>query len=114
MARMARLKKRSHQWVDARSLALAQRIAAKIMDDPSLVDRARDNLARWASRLDAWPAALREWKEMLANASVEEILSALLADDEEGRRRRQSSPFTGILSPAERKAVFDEYEAIGA
>ena len=108
------LRKRSHEWIDARSLAMAEAIAEKIRRDPSLVDRARENLSRRKERLAQWPKALEEWEEILASFSLEEILSALLSDGEDGRRRRQSSPFTGILSPEERKVIFERYEEIGA
>jgi len=87
--------------------------AAKTCRDPSLVDIARENLRRWRATLQPWPKALEEWEHILAQPSVDRIVDALVADDEEGRRRRQSSPFAGVLSEEERLAVFREYETIG-
>jgi hypothetical protein len=99
-------RKRSHQWIDARSLALARAVAAKISRNPSLLDIARGNLQRWRGTVQPWPGALEEWEQILAEPSVDAIVSALVADDEEGRRRRQSSPFAGVLSGEERGAIF--------
>ena len=99
--------------MDARSLALAQAVAEKIRRDPSRLQRALENLVRWKKRREIWPACLKEWEEILARRSIDEVLAILVEDSEEGRRRRQSSPFTGLLTPAERKAIFDHYETIG-
>jgi hypothetical protein len=107
------LKKRSHEWIDARSLSLAVRIAEKIRRDPSLLEHVRDTIRRWKARMKPWPHALREWEEILQRSSVEEILALLVDPGEEGKRRRQSNPFTGILSPRERREIFEQYEKIG-
>ena len=107
------LKKRSHEWIDARSLAMAEAVAEKVGRDPALVQTAVGNLARWKARRSPWPACLREWEEILASCDVDDLLRILVEDSEEGRRRRQSSPFTGILTPRERREIFERYEAIG-
>ena len=107
------IKKRSHNWIDARSLALAKAVAEKIRRDPSLLRRATENLARWKGRRTSWPKCLREWEKILSDLPVSDLLALLVEDSEEGRRRRQSSPFTGILTAAERKAIFEQYDAIG-
>jgi hypothetical protein len=85
---------------------LAEAVAEKIRRDPSLLKRARRNLARWKERRTTWPRCLEEWEEILSDLPVEDVLALLVEDSEEGRRRRQSSPFTGILSAAERRAIF--------
>ncbi len=107
------LQKHSHDWIDARSLALAQAVAEKIRRDPSLLQRAFENHARWKESRETWPPCLREWEEILAGRNVDDVLAILVEDSEDGRRRRQSSPFTGFLTPAERKEIFEHYEAIG-
>ena len=107
------MKKRSHEWIDARSLDLARAVAEKVRRDPSLLEKARGNLSRWKDRLHPWPRALQEWEEILGHPSLDRILLLLVEDSEEGRRRRQSSPFTGILTPGERQAIFERYEALG-
>jgi hypothetical protein len=106
-------KKRSHAWIDARSLALARAVAAKIRRNPSFLQRASDNLVRWKERHSTWPRCLSEWEEILSSRTLDDVLAILLEDSEDGRRRRQSSPFTGILTPAERREIFERYEATG-
>ena len=103
---------RSHEWIDARSLALDQAIADKLRADPSLLRRARTTLDHWlAQRPSAVPPVLREWQEILTRWPLERILELLGSSDEHTRRLRQSSPFCGILSPEERLAIFKEYES---
>ena len=103
---------RSHEWIDKRSLALDQQVAAKLRADPSLLGRARATLDRWlAQRASAPPAVLREWQEILSRWPFERILDLLASSDEHTRRLRQSSPFCGILSPEERLAILKDYES---
>lgn len=109
-----RMQKRSHAWIDQRSLELAKAIAVKLRADPSLIDVARRNLGRWKARMEIWPRALREWEAILERGSLEEILEVLLDTGDTGCRLRQSSPFTGILTASERKAIFTRHDTIGA
>lgn len=112
MAVMGTLIRRSHEWVDARSLELAQAIAVKVAAQPAYLERAKATLERWKGRRASWPNALREWEDLLAWSSLEQVLARLVEDSEEGRRRRQSSPFTGVLSESERREIFARYEGI--
>ena len=81
--------RRTHDWIDARSRALAQAIATKVRREPSLLDIALENLARWKERMDPWPRASAEWEEILKEKSLDEILGILVDPSEEGARRRQ-------------------------
>ena len=40
---------RSHEWIDERSLALHEAVAAKLEREPQLLDIARANLQRWTA-----------------------------------------------------------------
>jgi hypothetical protein len=103
---------RSHEWIDQRSLALHRAIAQKLCDQPKLLQRAKTTLERWMQpRQPAVPQVLLEWQEILNLWPLEKVLELLTSADERARRLRQSSPFCGILSPAERLAVFKEYES---
>jgi hypothetical protein len=104
---------RSHQWIDARSLALALETAAKLRRDRSLFDVAHANLRRWKAHLDPWPPALAEWEEILVG-DHDHALRLLTEDSPRGTRLRQSSPFAGVLTAAERQAILDRYESIPA
>jgi len=95
---------RTHEEIDRRSLELARAVVERIDADPerSGLVRARENCARWLRTAPA--PAIGEWARILeADWSV--IRTVLLDEGAEGRRLRQSSPFTGILSPAERAEI---------
>jgi hypothetical protein len=100
---------RSHQWIDERSLALHEAVAARLEAEPHLLEVARANLQRW---LAARPvAALREWQRLLDGLPLLQLLQLLRSPEDEAVRLRQSSPFAGILSPAERQAILARYES---
>jgi hypothetical protein len=99
---------RSHEWIDQRSLALHEAVAAKLEADPRLLDEARANLERW---LRVTPqAALFEWRRLLDVTPLPQLLALLRSPSDGAAHLRQSSPFAGILSPAERQCILDRYE----
>jgi len=108
---------KNHRLIDERSLAFDKLIAEKLRGDPTLVDKARANLARWLQACDARSApAMLEW-QLLLHGPLPELLALLESTDERATRLRQSSPFCGILSPEERLAIIREYrqrEAVAA
>jgi len=101
---------RSHQWIDERSLALARATAEKLRRDAALFAVAQANLQRWKATLSPWPGALKEWEECIASGK-EAVIALLTEDSPRGRRLRQSSPFVGVLTVAERNAIFRRYES---
>jgi len=104
--------KRTHEWLDQRSLAMDKAIAKIIRSKPELLDRAKATLARWIQQKGSCvPIALLEWQEILAKNSLEDIMQFLVQDDEEARRLRQSSPFCGILPEKDRLAILQEFES---
>jgi hypothetical protein len=100
---------RSHQWIDERSLALHEAVAARLEAEPQLLEVARANLQRWLAARPA--AALREWQRLLDSLPLPQLVQLLRSPDEEAARLRQSSPFAGILSRAERQAILSRYES---
>jgi len=109
MADLVSQQMRSHEWIDARSLALHEAVAARVEAQPQLLEVARANLKRW---LAARPAApLREWQQLLDTLPLAALLRLLRSPDEEAARLRQSSPFAGLLTPAERQAILSRYES---
>jgi hypothetical protein len=103
---------RSHQWIDQRSLALDRLIAEKLQVQPELLQRAVQTLDRWIAQQQPNPPRIfLEWRGILRERSLADVLHLLRSDTEEARRLRQSSPFCGILSQDERLAVLREYEA---
>jgi len=96
----------SHRVLDARSLALHCLIAQKVMADPSLIDIARRNLAAWRKKsAGAEPHYLEEWQRILARP-WSQVAALLTEQSENATRLRQSSPFAGILSTAERRRIY--------
>ena len=108
------LKKRSHQWIDARSLAMCRLIAEKIRFDPDLFHKAIETLNHWKQIRQPTPRTVWEWEKIIQNNSVERVLEILTEESEEGNRLRQGDPFCGILTEEERLQILSDYEEIGA
>lgn len=100
---------RAHEWIDRRSLALHDAVAAKLEAQPELLELARANLQRWL-RLNPAPA-LHEWAHLLDSLSGPALVGLLRSADERATRLRQSSPFAGLLTDQERQAILNDYES---
>jgi hypothetical protein len=101
----------NHRLLEARSLALHCLAAASIERRPRLLEIARLNLANWRqARGGTLPAALQEWGPILS-CPWPEIAAIITALTEEGARLRQSSPFAGVLTPAQRRRVYEAFRA---
>lgn len=99
-----------HVRLDERSLALHRLVAQKVLADPALLDKARANVRRWQNSHDSPSFALAEWEQILNNP-VADVRKFLMERSEQATRLRQSSPFTGILTEAERLAVHESHSA---
>ncbi|MBV9494859.1 MAG: hypothetical protein JOZ54_11485 [Acidobacteria bacterium] len=98
---------RTHQEIDERSLAMVRRIVAKIDADPDRrgLEHARRVCERWVTQ---GIASAREWLVLLEKP-WSDVRSILLDESDEGQRLRQTDPFCGILTPAERWQIYREY-----
>ena len=97
-----------HQRLDERSLALHAAVAAKLQRDPALIERARANLSRWRAWLngnwmDAW--------QLILDGPLEGVVACLKERSERATRLRQSSPFAGLLTQQERRAIYESFPA---
>lgn len=100
----------THAFLDARSLALHQRIAEKLREHPALLQVAQDNLDRWRSTLDPRSRpAMDEWQAVLQRG-LESTVALMLDESERGIQLRQSAPFAGVLSHQERWAFFEQWK----
>lgn len=99
-----------HRILEARSLALHCLVVRKIERDPGLLGVARRNVERWLRRDGRPPRALLEWRDILGR-SWPEIALVLTDSGEEATRLRQSSPFAGVLTAAERRRVYEAFRA---
>lgn len=100
-----------HRRLDLRSLAMHTLIARKLARDPKLLGVARENLKRWGER---WgrrtPVWHKEWQAILKRPWRE--VAALITElSPLATRLRQSSPFAGVLTPEERKRIYDAFRA---
>ena len=94
-----------HSAIDARSLAMDRLIADRLRKDPAVLVKARNVLERWlASCDDSVRPVFEEWRAIL-DGPLSVIIETLEGEDEDSVRLRQSSPFCGILTPAERTAI---------
>ncbi|MGH8171859.1 MAG: hypothetical protein ACREPX_01850 [Rhodanobacteraceae bacterium] len=92
-----------HNRIDRQVAAMHRVIAARIRGgDATILEKARANLERWRQQFGgALPKAYEEWVVLL-EGDFEGVMHVLENNDENSIRVRSSSPFTGILSPAER------------
>lgn len=101
-----------HELIDQRSLELHRAVVRRLMADPALFDVAKRNLERWLAKQNLSSSLERiyqNWLRLLNSKSQEEIITLLLADNEEGRLLRQNSPFAGVLSPREVQEIKDNF-----
>ncbi|MGH7720755.1 MAG: winged helix-turn-helix domain-containing protein [Gemmatimonadaceae bacterium] len=105
-ARTPRAGRRSHVDADARARSIAAAIAERLETDPSLVQRARAQVAqRMPSASSGERRELREWDRILRTMSLPQLRRFLVDGGERAMRLRQSLPFAGALSQAERDAA---------
>ena len=99
----------THQQIDQRSLAMARAIVRLIDDDPERrgLEHARATCERWLREHGPDPN-VEEWAALLRQPWAE-VRAALLEESEEGCRRRQNSPFAGVLPPQQRWAIYRQF-----
>ena len=92
----------SHKELDRRALDFAKAVAAKLSEDPSLVDQARKYIERRLRQ--ASPTERKEheeWDRILRTMPLGRLEKFLVESSERATRLRQSLPFAGVLSRAE-------------
>ena len=97
---------RSHHDLDVRGRALASAIGERLRTDPSLVPRARTYIARRLTTASSGEQReLREWDRVLRTMSLAKLRRFLVDPGERATRLRQTLPFLGVLTPAEREQL---------
>lgn len=100
-----------HTMIDERLRGLHVAIAGKIQQNPLLLEKARKNVERELGRCSANTAPyLERWREILSQP-LEVITLVITGRGEEETALRQSSPFSGILTPRERWAIMRQFQA---
>jgi len=93
---------------EQRSLALHRAIAVRLAADPARVlAKARRNVAvmRRANTDGSAEAWLVEWQRRL-RGSLTGVVEVLVSTDQHARDLRQVTPFAGVLSDDERRAIY--------
>ena len=105
---------KDHRLIDQRSLAFGRAIAARLVEHPEFIARARATAARWLMTTSPHVhPALQEWIAAL-DGPVEGVVALLPGTDERATRLRQSNPFAGVLSQQERNAILLKFQAFDA
>ena len=99
-----------HERIDQRSIAMHRVIAMKILAEPELLAIAHENIARAIAASNRSSHYAKTWSDILTK-SLFEIAQLLEEDSETMRALRQATPFAGILTPAERWAIYDEFKS---
>lgn len=90
-----------HRRRDDERLRLHRLIAQRLLRNPAeTVAIARANLRRWRESMGPQPY-YEEWENLLDTHTPQELASLISADDEQGRRLRQSTPFVGVVPRTE-------------
>jgi hypothetical protein len=97
-----------HTRINERSLAMHRLVAEKVRANPALLDKARQNLRRWQNTEGSPSLTLAEWENILSGP-VAHVAQFLEERSERATRLRQSSPFAGILTEAERQTIYESY-----
>ena len=92
---------------DRRSLALHRVIAARFAGDPRAVSRKAVRNLKVMRRVDDGSAApwLEEWERLLTGPAPA-VIEVLVSHDQHARDLRQVTPFAGVLSDEERRAIY--------
>jgi len=101
----------SHTVIDRVNAAQDRLIAGRLRRDSRILQTGRLNLRRWLSRDGKHlRPVFAEWHRIFACLSANEIADFLESDTPRARRLRQSSPFAGVLTEAERRAIRSRHE----
>jgi hypothetical protein len=97
----------AHRLAEERSLAYHRLVAAKLLSDPGLLERARARVRSWLDSGDVHVRYAKAWNDVLSR-SISEIQGFLMEDSESARALRQVTPFAGAIDPRTRWRVWRE------
>lgn len=100
----------THQELDERSRAMHCLVVEKIRHNPALFDQAKATLERWRTTVCAASQPyLDEWA-LLMNQGLEDCVAVAVEDSARATALRQASPFSGLLTNAERFAFLKAWK----
>src|SRR5437868_10674679 len=95
-----------HKLALERSLAYHRAIAGGLLQDPAILDMARERVKEWLAQTPGRPY-VRQWDKILAQ-DAESVATFLVDLSELAAELRRSSPFAGVLAPRERWRIWRE------
>lgn len=100
---------RSHQDLDERALVIGRAVGKRLARDPTLIERAQEYVREYLKT--AAPGErkeMEEWAAILDTMPPARLQKFLVNTGERATRLRQSLPFLGALTPAERTTLLHE------
>jgi hypothetical protein len=94
-----------HAIAEDVSLELHRAVAQRLLEDPALVDRARERVAGWLRDGSVARPYAQAWQAVLSGP-VETVASFLADPGEKACQMRQASPFAGALDPRTRWSIW--------
>ena len=94
-----------HELAKARSLALHHAVAARLREQPALLDAARARVEAWRRDGSVAPFYASAWADVLAG-DLEAVAAALVAPGERATALRQVTPFAGVVDPRTRWRIW--------
>ena len=88
-----------HTRADARSLALHEEVARRLVADPAVLVAARARVQAW---LDAGDRPYAHGWARVLETDAHEVARVIVQDSEQMRSLRQASPFAGAIDPRTR------------
>jgi hypothetical protein len=94
-----------HTLTEDVSLELHRAVAERLLEEPGLLDRARERVAGWLRDGSVARPYAEAWQAILAEP-VEAVALLLTDPGERARQLRQTSPFAGLLEPKTRWMIW--------
>ena len=102
---------KTHQQIDARSLALHQLIATRLRSEPALFENCKRTLTRWRASVSTNTQPYLETWERLFEQGMEASLVMATDHSQLATALRQSSPFVRVLSNTERWNFLNQWNS---
>jgi len=94
-----------HAVAEDVSLELHRAVAKRLLEDPAVVDRARERVDEWLRDGSVARPYAEAWRDVLGGPP--EAVARFLTDTgEKARQMRQTSPFAGALDPKTRWSIW--------
>ena len=107
--RKLRNRLRTHADADRRLLRLSKAIGNRLVQDPTITERAREYIQRYLQNAPPGERKeMEEWAGILDSLSPHRLRRFLIDPGPRATRLRQSLPFVAALPPAEREAILSE------